>query len=110
MSELQRLYIGGDVEWSDRCQRQVAVFAPGEELVASPDIGATRVRVADVRGEEVDVAPAGRVAGVRDQCRHYVGVGRAGEHAGLDNRGELVGRVGHGPSSTPILPHDNVLL
>ena len=48
------------------------------------------MRVADVGGEEFDVAPAGGVAGVGDQRRHYIGVGRRGERAGLDYGGQLI--------------------
>jgi hypothetical protein len=49
--------------------------------VARAGVGPARVRVADIGGEEFDVAPAGGVAGVGDQRRHYVGVARTGERA-----------------------------
>ena len=42
----------------DRRRRQAAILAPAEKPVAGPGIGAARVRVADVGGEEFDVAPA----------------------------------------------------
>jgi hypothetical protein len=54
----------------DRRQRQAAFVAPGEEPAARARIGPARVRVADVGGEEFDVAPAGLLAGVGDQRRH----------------------------------------
>jgi hypothetical protein len=41
------------------------------------------VIVVDLGGEEFDVAPAGGVAGVGDERRHYIGVGRGGERAGV---------------------------
>jgi hypothetical protein len=96
MGLLERLYIGGDIERPDRRQRQAAVLAPREEPVARPHIGAPGIRVADVGGKEFDIAPAGSVAGVGDQRRHQgggVGVHRAREHAGRDDRRELVGLV-----------------
>jgi hypothetical protein len=56
---LERLYIGGDIERSDRWQRQAAIFAPREEPAARSRISAPCIRVADVGGEEFHVAPAG---------------------------------------------------
>lgn len=44
------------------------------------------MRVADIGGEEFDVAPAGG----GDQHRHYIGVTRCGERAGLDYGGKLI--------------------
>ena len=61
MSLLKCLYIGGDIERPDRRQCQAVVLAPGEEPIARPRVGAARVRVADVGGEEFDIAPAGGV-------------------------------------------------
>jgi hypothetical protein len=61
-----RLYIGGDIMRPDCRQCQTAFVAPGEETRASPGIGAACVRVADVGGEEFDVAPGSQVTGVRD--------------------------------------------
>ena len=75
MGQLARLYIGGDIMRPDRRQRQAALVAPGEETGACPGIGPARIRVADVGGEEFDVAPGGRIAGVGDQRRHQIGVG-----------------------------------
>jgi hypothetical protein len=37
--------------------RQAAAIAPGEEPAARPRIGAPCIRVADVGGEEFDIAP-----------------------------------------------------
>jgi hypothetical protein len=62
---LQLLYIGGDVVRADGREREAALLAPAEELAARPGIGPARVRVADIRGEEFDIAPAGLVAEVR---------------------------------------------
>ena len=79
MGLLECLDISGDIERPDRGQRQAAIVAPGEELAAGPRIGPARVRVADVGGEEFDVAPGGLLAGVGDQRRHEmaaVGQGR----------------------------------
>ena len=87
-------------------ERQAAILAPGEELAAGPRIGPARVRVADVGGEEFDVAPGGRLAGVGDQRRHEMAaVGRGRECAGLEDRGELVGGR-HGPFPSTNLTHD----
>jgi hypothetical protein len=69
MGLLERLYIGGDIMRPDRRQRQAVVVTPGEEPGASPRIGAPRIRVADVGGEEFDIAPAGGIAGGGDQRR-----------------------------------------
>jgi hypothetical protein len=59
---LQAFDIGGDVVRPDRGERQAAVFAPGKEPAAGARVSAARVGVADVSGEEFDVAPGGRVA------------------------------------------------
>ena len=56
-------------------------------MPAGPRIGPARVRVADVGGEEFDVAPGGLFAGVGDQRRHEMGVGRGRELAGLEGAG-----------------------
>ena len=95
MGLLERLYIGGDIERPDRGQRQAAIFAPGEELAARPRIGPARVRVADVGGEEFDVAPGGRA---RRRRRSAPGPrwrrrSRVVSAAGWDDRREA-GRVG----------------
>jgi hypothetical protein len=87
----QLLHPGGHVERPDGGEREAAALAPRKERAAGAGIGPTRVRVLDVGGEEFDVAPAGRVAGVGDERRHYVGVGRAGELTRLNDGGELVG-------------------
>ena len=55
---LQLLDLGADVMRPDRRQRQAAFLAPGEEPAAGPGVGPARVRVADVGGEELDIAPA----------------------------------------------------
>ena len=69
---LQLLDIGADVMRPDRRRRQAAVLAPGEEPAARPRIGPARVRVADVGGEEFDIAPRRRVAEIGDQRRHDI--------------------------------------
>ena len=73
---LQLLDPGRHVERPDRRQREAAIFAPGEEPGARARVSAARVRVADVGGEEFDVAPGGLLAEVGDERRHYIGVGR----------------------------------
>jgi hypothetical protein len=65
---LQLLYISGDVMGPDRGRRQATIFAPGEEPGAGPGVSAARVRVADVGGEEFDVAPGCFVAEIGDQA------------------------------------------
>jgi hypothetical protein len=75
MMLLQFFYPRRNVERSDRRQRQTAIVTPGEEPAARARIGAPRVRVADVGGEEFDVAPARLLAEIGDQHRHQVGVG-----------------------------------
>jgi len=69
---LQLLYISGDVMGPDRGRRQATIFAPGEEPGAGPGVSAARVRVADVGGEEFDVAPGCFVAEIGDQRRHDI--------------------------------------
>jgi hypothetical protein len=100
VGEAACLYIGGDIVRPDRGKRQTALVAPGEKSVARVGIGPAGVRVADVRGEEVDVAPGGLVAGVGDQRRDELAARQrrrdvAGS-AGFDNRGKLVGGLDHG--------------
>ena len=87
-SSCKLLHPGRHVERPDGREREAATLAPGEEPAAGAGIGPARVGVLDVGGEEFDVAPAGRVAGVGDQRRHYIGVGRRGERAGRDDGGE----------------------
>jgi hypothetical protein len=91
MGQLARLDIGGDLMRPDCRKRQAAFVAPGEESCACPGIGAARVRVADIGGEEFDVAPGGRLTEVGDQRRHYIGVGLGGESAGLPLRNAVRG-------------------
>jgi hypothetical protein len=88
---LEGLYIGGDIMRPDRRQGQAAFLAPSEEPAARPRIGAPRVGVADVGGEEFDIAPAGGVAGGGDQRRHQVelAVGRGRERGRRDDGREL---------------------
>ena len=82
--------IPGHVDGPDCRQSQAAFIAPGKKLLACARVGSPRVRIADVGGEEFDVAPGGRVAGVSDQRRHKMGdVGRR-ERAGSDDCGEPV--------------------
>ena len=87
MGPLERLYIGGDIERPDRGQRQPAIFAPGEELSTRPRISSARIWIADVSGEEFDIAPGGRLAGVGDQRRHQIAVDWSCERAGLAGAG-----------------------
>jgi hypothetical protein len=69
-----------------------AVTRPRSQAGLSP----ARVVVVDVGGEEFKVAPAGCVAGIGDERRYYIGVGRRGERDGRrDDGGKL---VGHGTS------------
>jgi hypothetical protein len=92
---LPLLDIARDIERPDRRQRQATVFAPGEELAAGPRVGAPRVRVADVGGEELDIAPAGGIAGGGDQRRHHGDRIRRGRDRGRrDGCGELGERIG----------------
>jgi len=50
-------------------RRHAGVGAPGKEFIGSAGIGAARVRVADVGGEEFKEAHAGALTGGRDQRR-----------------------------------------
>jgi hypothetical protein len=63
---LQALDICSDIEWPDRGQCEAAMFAPGKEPGARPGIGAARVGVANVGGEEFDITPARVIADVGD--------------------------------------------
>ena len=56
----------------DRRRRQASVFAPGEEPAACARVGPARVRVADIGGEEFDIAPRRRVTEIGDQRRHDI--------------------------------------
>jgi hypothetical protein len=56
----------------DRQWRQAAILAPGEEPAARPRVSPTRVRVADVGREELDIAPRRRVAEIGDQRRYDI--------------------------------------
>ena len=61
---------GGDVHrlhGGDR--RHAGGRAPGQEFIGSAGIGAARVRVADVGGEEFEEAHAGALAGGGDERR-----------------------------------------
>ena len=106
MGLLERLDISGDIERPDRRQRQPAILAPGEELVAGPRVSSARVRIADIGGEEFDIAPGGRLAGVGDQRRHKMGVDRGRELAGLEDRGKMMVGGCHDPFPSPNLTHD----
>ena len=94
----------------DRRQRQAALVAPGEETAARPGIGPARVRVADVGGEEFDVAPGGLVAGVGDQRRDQVpsgsGVVKATDVAEMSAGSWSVGRSSGGSRGSQFRGHD----
>jgi hypothetical protein len=69
-AELQLLDVGRDVVGPDRPEPQAALIAPGEKLMASPGICAARIRITDIRREELDVAPAGLVVEIGDDRGH----------------------------------------
>jgi len=54
----------------DARQRQVQRLAPGEETRAGARIGGASVQVADVGGEEVEIAPGCPFATIGDDRRH----------------------------------------
>ena len=91
-----------------RRQRQPSILAPGEEPATGPRVSPARVRIADVGGEEVDVAPGGGVAGVGDQRRHEmeIGVDRGREGGRFEGRGELVVMGCHDAYSSRNIIHD----
>jgi hypothetical protein len=61
---------GGDVQRLNGGDRGHAVIlAPSHEVSDGAAVGPLRVRVADVRREEFQEAPAGAFAGGRDECR-----------------------------------------
>lgn len=69
----QHLDIGRDMMRADFAELgEILHLEPGEELAHGDAIGGARVRVADVRGEEIDEAQPGALAGVGDQCRSPV--------------------------------------
>jgi hypothetical protein len=82
---------GGDVDGLDVEQAEADLVAPVAKLSDRPVVSATRVRVADVDGEEFDEAAAGMRTARRDQRRDG-GVGFRQE----DDR-ELVGVGFHHP-------------
>jgi hypothetical protein len=65
-----------------------------------------RGRVADVGGEEFEVAPGGGLAGVGDQGRHERRVGLGREGGRFEGCGELVVMGCHGPYPSTNLMHD----
>jgi hypothetical protein len=73
---LQLLYMSGDISGDvmrpDRRRHQAGFLAPGKEPIAGAGISAARVRVADVGGEEFDIASGSFVTEVGDQRRHDV--------------------------------------
>jgi hypothetical protein len=63
-----RLDPGGDVQrphGGDR--RHPGILAPGQEIRHGTAIGPPRMRIADLRGEELQEADAGRLAGAGDE-------------------------------------------
>ena len=74
----------------DSGQRQATAVAPGQESGAGARVGPPRVRVANVGGEEFDVAPARAIAGVGDQRRHQVSVGRGREGTEWDKGRKMI--------------------
>ena len=110
------LYICTDIEWPDRSEAAALCFTPVEERGARPGVGPPGIRVADIGGEEIDVAPGGLIAGVGDQgWDHRV------QRRDLERRrgrrkhgGQLGGRFGfglvgwdnHGLVSTTEVTHD----
>ena len=69
---LQLVHPGCHVERPDRRERQAAPLAPGEEPRAGAGIGTTGVRVVDVGGEELDIAPGCTLSGVTNHGGHHV--------------------------------------
>ena len=78
---LQLLYPGRNIERPDDREPESALLAPGEEPITRAGVGPARVVIVDVGGEELDIAPAGLVAEIGDERRHYIGVGRGNERA-----------------------------
>jgi hypothetical protein len=58
---LKLFHPSGNIERSNAGERKPTIFAPGEKPAAGARIGAARVIVVDVGGEEFDVAPVGLV-------------------------------------------------
>ena len=88
MCLLERLNISCDNDRPDRGPRRAAIFAPDEELGAGRCVSSARVRVADIRGEEFDVAPGGFFAFGADELRDKMAaVGQGVSAPGLRGRG-----------------------
>jgi hypothetical protein len=62
----------------DRRRHQAAVFTPGEKSVAGSGVSTAGIWVANVGGEEFDIAPGGFVTEIGDQCRDDVQRPRVG--------------------------------
>lgn len=92
---------GCHIDRPDGREREATIVAPCEKCPACAGVSTARVRVLDVGGEEFDVAPAGGAAGMGDERRHYIGVGRGRECTGWDDGGEL---IGHRASRRRMLP------
>jgi hypothetical protein len=48
-------------------QHEAAILRPAKKQVAGRQIGSERIRVADIRREEFDIAPGGFVAEIGDE-------------------------------------------
>jgi len=66
----EQLDIGRDVVGTERPQRDALYVAPGAEGAYRNGIGGARVRVPDLRREEIDERVAGALATVGDEGRH----------------------------------------
>ena len=102
---LHEFDIAGYVIGPDGWQGEAARLAPGEKMTAGAGVGSAGVRVADVGGEEFNIAPARLLAGVGDQRRNQRAAGQRRENAGrFDQRGELGGRrVGQRVDDCPLI-------
>lgn len=71
-SLLPRLDIALNVVGADRLKPPAAFVAPGKELMASLQIGAVGVWIADIGGEKINEAPGCLVTGGGDRHRHQM--------------------------------------
>ena len=83
---LQLLDIGGDMHALDRREpRHAASREPVEEFDGGARIGAARVRIPDLRGEEFEEAIGGALTGRGDQRRGAIGEGDELIHAHISS-------------------------
>ncbi len=90
----QFLNVSGDEKRLELLQRKVAVLAPSRKLNCRPEVGGAGASIADVCGEELDVASPRLGTGVKEKSRHRSGIAcnrEMGMGSGFEIRHEAMG-------------------